>query len=233
MDSEERKIWQRYGKARALSTRTRLRNELVERYLPIAARLAAKYSSRTPDQVEYDDIYSAGYQGLLDAIPRFKLARQVQPTTYLSFRVQGAILDFLRSEDSIGRLDRNRWKRVHRWEEEELGRKATPDEIDDHFGFSLVQPIVSSLDRPLYAHSTSKALSIHDTIADSHPNDQEGLNGLSYLLRGLSKRERMIVVLYHIEKHSMKQVAEQLGISESRVSQMMGGLIERVRSNAA
>lgn len=233
MDSEERKLWTRYGKARAAKTRTRLRNELVELYLPIAARMAARYSSQTPSMVEYDDIYSAGYQGLLDAIPRYNPERGVRAATFLQFRVAGAICDFLRASDSMPRLYRQRMKRVEQWEQEQLGRTATVDEIDEYFGFRLHPLNVISLDKQVYESDSGKSRTIQDKIADQHADNREGAGGLAYLLRGLSQRERLIVLLYHVEKNTMKQIGEQLGLSESRVSQMMSGLIERVRSNAA
>lgn len=232
MEREEKQLWQRYQRARQ-RTRSRvaveLRNALAERYLSLCKQIAAKYDLRTPDSVEFGDIYSAAYQGLLDGLPRYCLGRGTAPSTFLSYRIVGRIRDFLRASDELTRTQRTRHQRVEQWEQTELGRPATTDEIDEHFGFRLVYPPTISIDAAA-RNDYARDLRLSDVIADGRTGGD--LADAAYLLRSLSQRERLIVLLYYVEGYSMKQVGETLDLSESRISQMMGDILKRMRRNA-
>jgi len=99
-----RPVWHAYQ-----STGDRqLRNTLMENYLPIVKYNADRVSAKLPDEVETDDLVSAGIFGLMDAIDAFDLARGVKFETYCAARIRGAILDELRSMDWVPRLVRSR-----------------------------------------------------------------------------------------------------------------------------
>jgi RNA polymerase sigma factor FliA len=225
MDSEEKKLWKRMAAAKRKSTVERLRNELVERYLPLCATIATRLAKNTPG-VGYDDLYAAGYVGLLNAVPRFDIDRGSQPETFFTWRIKGEIRDYLRNQDTVSRATRQRINRVKEWEQRELGRPATDEEINAHFGFHDREPYVVSLDRKL-----SDTGLFSDLAADAKPIGD--ISDLAALMRGLNKRERIIALQCFIEGDTMKQVAAQLGLSESRISQMMPAIISRIKRNAA
>src|SRR5437660_2674301 len=109
-----------------------LRNVLMEHYLHLVRYNAERIHVKLPDEVELDDLMSAGIFGLMDAINAFDLERGVKFETYCAPRIRGAILDELRSMDWVPRLVRSR---AHKLEsatkqlEVELGRSPTNEEV--------------------------------------------------------------------------------------------------------
>lgn len=228
MDEHERSLWTRLRQAASLAERDAVRNELVELYLPLASRLARKRAHSTPQHVQYDDLYSAAYQALLQSIPRFDLDRGVQPGTFFSLRLSGAMRDYLRDLDTTPRLERRRLNQVERWEQTSLGRQATRDEIAQRFGFDL-RPVPESLslDTPLDEDGSCR---VRHTLADGRRSARADGSTISHLLRGCTQRERLVLLLYFVEEETMAEIGQQLGLSESRVSQMLTAVLKRLRS---
>ncbi len=229
MDRDQEKLWQRLAKAKSKQLRIKLRNQLAVEYLFLCERIASRFAIKTPPHIEYGDIYSAAYQGLLESITRFQLDRGVRPETYFARRIAGAIFDYLRSVDDVPRSVRLKAKRISQWESSQ-NRPVTDDEVHAEFGYLLRQPHTISISTPVGdEHNRQKTLA--ETIA--RQDNRLDVNDVAYLLRGLDRRERLIVLLYHVEGYTMKQVAAEVDLSESRISQMMGGLLARMRTNAA
>src|SRR5690349_11695045 len=121
-------VWIDYKKTRAEP----LRNVLMEHYLHLVRYNAERIHVKLPDEVELDDLMSAGIFGLMDAIAAFDLERGVKFETYCAPRIRGAILDELRSMDWVPRLVRSRAHKLDtasKQLEVELGRSPTNDEI--------------------------------------------------------------------------------------------------------
>src|SRR6266699_5141936 len=125
---EIKEVWIEYKKKRE----ERLRNTLMENYLHLVRYNAERIHVKLPDEVELDDLMSAGIFGLMDAIDAFDLERGVKFETYCAPRIRGAILDELRSMDWGPRLVRSRAHKLDgatKQLEVELGRAPTNDEI--------------------------------------------------------------------------------------------------------
>src|SRR5262245_2896945 len=119
-----------------------LRNQLVERYLPLVKYNAERIWARLPDGVELDDLISAGVFGLMDAIDAFDINRGVKFETYCVPRIRGAMLDELRTMDWVPRLVRSKATRMEETRkrlEAELGRPPRPEEMADRLGVPLEQ----------------------------------------------------------------------------------------------
>src|SRR5512138_2806317 len=131
-------VWKEYKQTRERS----LRNQLMEHYLPLVRYTADRISAKLPNEVEVDDLISAGIFGLMDAIEAFDLNRGVKFETYCSPRIRGAILDELRTMDWVPRLVRSR---THKLEtatkilRAELGRMPSEDEIARRLGMNRVE----------------------------------------------------------------------------------------------
>lgn len=234
MDDHEKRLWRRYRQTRKQPARDQLRNEIAERYLPLARRMARRMADRLPSSVDFDDLHSAAYQGLLIAIPRFEPARGLAPSTFLGCRINGAMLDFVRTIDHAPRLYRQRVAKVQRWEETTLGRTATAEEIESHFGWRLKRPPAVISLHESRGTQTHPERTLGDLIPDRRSGvGNAGVGELSEILRGCSKRERLLLILYYLEELKMSEIARHFGISESRVSQMMTNLLARLRSAAA
>jgi RNA polymerase sigma factor for flagellar operon FliA len=223
------------------------RNRLIEHFLYLVRYNAERIGAKLPDEVDVDDLMSAGIFGLVDAIDAFDLDRGVKFETYCAARIRGAILDELRNMDWVPRLVRHRaHKLAHatRTLEAELGRIPHDDEIARRL--RMTKPQFQKLMRDANAISLI-SLSRKYTDPDSQrdvfeidvlPDDRscdpvleaqkQDLKEL--VTRGLSRAEQLIVVLYYYEQMTMKQIGQTLDLSESRVSQMHSAILARLRT---
>ncbi|MHC4976612.1 MAG: sigma-70 family RNA polymerase sigma factor, partial [Planctomycetota bacterium] len=114
-----------------------IRNYYMEKYLPLVRYNAERIYARLPDEVDIEDLMSAGLFGLMDAINAFQLERGVKFETYCAPRIRGAILDELRSMDWVPRLVRHRSAKVEQSRlalTAEYGRAPTQEEIASRLG---------------------------------------------------------------------------------------------------
>jgi RNA polymerase sigma factor for flagellar operon FliA len=224
-----------------------LRNYFVEKYVHLVRYNADRIYARLPDEVDIEDLMSAGMFGLMDAIDGFDLDRGVKFETYCATRIRGAMLDELRSMDWVPRLVRHRTSKVEHARDSlmmELGRQPTEAEISKRLGVDQeeVKKIlkdgsavsVSSLNRHRYQSDGSREVAEIDVIEDdrqSNPLGEIQRGDLKHLLtKGLSRAERLIVVLYYYEEMTMKEIGATLDLSESRVSQMHSSILQRLKA---
>ena len=236
-------VWREYKKTNA----TEIRSFLIQNYLEIVRYTAERMHMRLPAEVDVDDLMSSGVFGLMDAIDAYDLERGVKFETYCAQRIRGAIFDELRAMDWVPRLVRSRTAKVDRARkslEMRLGRKPTEDEICgsmeiDQNEFQKLSrdssPVgVVSLNRKWFETDSSKDVREIDVIKDKRQNNplselQRG--DLKLLLtKGLSRAERLIVVLYYYEEMTMKEIGTTLDLSESRVSQMHSSILARLKA---
>ena len=224
-----------------------LRNRLVEHYLYLARFTAERIRVKLPDEVDVDDLMSAGIFGLVDAIDAFDLARGVKFETYCAPRIRGAILDELRSMDWVPRLVRHRAHKLNeavRAMEAELGRIPTEDEIarrlkmpPDQFekllrdasAVSLV-----SLSQKFGDSDSDRDVAEIDIVPDEQSSDPvaeaQKADIKELITKELTRAERLIIVLYYYEQMTMKEIGATLDLSESRVSQMHSAILNRLKT---
>jgi len=236
-------VWQEYRKTGSESAR----NTLMENYLPIVRYNAERIAAKLPDEVETDDLVSAGVFGLMDAISAYDHRRGVKFETYCAPRIRGAILDELRMMDWVPRLVRTRAQKLDRASrslEADLGRAPTHAELSRGMKLSGAefQKIVRdatavsliSLNRKHYDGDSSKDVTEIDVLEDRRGKDPvaEALKrDLKELItRGLNRAERLILVLYYFEEMTMKEIGATLDLSESRVSQMHSSIMARLKT---
>lgn len=236
-------VWLEYKK----EATEQIRNFLIEKYLDIVKYTAERMHMRLPAEVDVEDLMSAGLFGLMDAIDAFDLERGVKFETYCAQRIRGAIFDELRAMDWVPRLVRSRTAKVERARkslEMELGRKPTDAEVCnrldvDKSEFSKLskdsKPVgVVSLNRKWFETDSSKDVREIDVISDKrqvNPLGEIQRKDLKLLItKGLSRAERLIVVLYYYEEMTMKEIGMTLDLSESRVSQMHSSILARLKA---
>jgi len=224
-----------------------MRNYFMERYYPLVKYNADRIYARLPDEVDIEDLISAGLFGLMDAIDAFDLDRGVKFETYCAPRIRGAVLDELRSMDWVPRLVRSRSSKVDQARnalELKYGRKPTVEEISTHLGVDEEElkkilrdgsaVSISSLSRTCYTTDSSKDVREIDIVEDerqSNPLSEIQRRDLKNLItKGLSRAERLIVVLYYYEEMTMKEIGITLDLSESRVSQMHSSILARLKA---
>jgi len=236
-------IWGQFHKTRE----DRFRNLLLEHYRNLVRYCAERLHSKLPDKVELDDLISAGNFGLMDAIDAFDPTRGVKFETYCSPRIRGSILDELRSMDWVPRLVRARAHQLSKAThslETHLGRKPTEQEIAEELDmdmeeFNRLQRDASaasqvSLNTKYNDGDSEKDIREIDIIKDErseNPVTEAQKRDLKSLLtKGLTRAERLIVVLYYYEEMTMKEIGATLDLSESRVSQMHSSIIARLKA---
>lgn len=205
---QEQALWREYRSERSDAAR----NRLVEFYLPHVRRIAERRWRKIPTGVvDVDELVAEGTMAVMQSLDRFDAGRGTRPSTFLSWRVNGAITDYLRHLDHVPRLDRQRLK---------------AGEIDG------VAELIS-LETVTAESSEGRTRTLADLLEDRsiHPfaDRQAADEFYRELLRGCNRTERLIVLLYYREGLTMKEAAEHVGLSESRVSQLHSRLIERFR----
>jgi len=242
-DEEIRKLWIAYRKEK----REELRNALIMQYLRLAKYTAERIWARLPQGIELDDLIDAGVFGLIDAIEAFDLDRGVKFETYCIARIRGAILDELRSLDWVPRLVRlraHKLQRAYKTLEKKLGREPADKELARALHLSLDEyyeltketatSIFISLDKSCFDNDNNKAVKEIDIIEDKKQENptlriqQEDLKCI--VTKALSKKERLIILLYYYEGMTMKEIGMTLDISESRVSQMHASILTRLQT---
>lgn len=236
-------LWKKYTESPDRMTR----NRLMVQYLPIVKYNAERIRAKLPDEVDRDDLISAGVFGLMDAIDAFDINRGVKFETYCAPRIRGAILDELRSMDWVPRLVRSRahkLEQVHRELEWMLGRSPNEVEVAERLGLEnndfnkLVREANAvaqvSLSRKYGETDSSKDVCEIDVIEDKrgkNPIKEVQKRDLRDLItRGMSRAERLILILYYYEEMTMKEIGATLDLSESRVSQMHSSILARLKS---
>ena len=241
-DEQVEQMWEQFFADRNETTR----NPLMENYLYIVKYTAERIYAKLPDKVELDDLISAGIFGLMDALNAYDPERGVKFATYCSPRIRGAILDELRSMDWVPRLVRSRAHQLTnatRTLEAHLGRLPTDKEIAGELDLNM--PDFQRLQRDANAVGVislsttldsdgEKDICEIDIIEDRKSKDpmieaqKRDLKGL--LTKGLTRAERLILVLYYYEEMTMKEIGATLDLSESRVSQMHSSIVARLKA---
>jgi len=224
-----------------------LRNILIEQYLPLVRYIAERILIKLPQNVEVEDLYSAGIFGLMDAIDGYDLERGVKFETYCTTRIRGAILDSLRALDWVPRIVRNKAHRIDAtWREleVELGRTPTDLEMAERLELSLDEyeamireasaVTMVSLTEQSADDSDSKSLRKIDILEDKRgvlPEDEVLKKEITeFITKYLSRKERLIVVLYYFEDLTMREIGAALDLSESRVCQLHSRIVVRLRN---
>jgi RNA polymerase sigma factor for flagellar operon FliA len=188
--------------------------------------------------VEYEDLVSYGIFGLIDAIDKFDMEKNVKFETYASLRIRGAILDQIRKMDWIPRTVRQRQRRIDdaiKSIEMRTGKNATDEEIAEELGVSeeelcnwqsqLKVTNVVSLNE--FEEQGTGPEPVMDATHNSHfaqPEDvveeAELKEKLVDALALLTEKERRVIELYYYEDLNLKEISRVLDVSESRVSQL-------------
>jgi RNA polymerase sigma factor for flagellar operon FliA len=239
-------LWQKFRK----ENNEEERNKLIEKYLPLVQRIAEKVAAKLPHSVDSQDLQSAGIFGLMHAIRGFDMNRGVRFETYCASRIRGAILDELRQIDWVPRLVRTRSNKLDHAQrdlERELGRKPDSDELAERMNVSVenieemireARPLnIVSLNTDLPEKDENKAYRKLDFLEDKQaPDPFENINRrdlMDLVSKGLSREERLVLLLYYYEQLTMKEIGMVLDVTESRVCQIHTQIIDKLRRRLA
>ncbi|MDL2237829.1 FliA/WhiG family RNA polymerase sigma factor [Christensenellaceae bacterium OttesenSCG-928-K19] len=230
---------------------TENKNALLMHYLYLVKRIVLRMMPTYKNQSDYDDLLSNGVIGLMDAISKFDMLRNVKFETYASKRIQGEILDYMRKQDWISSSMRTRIKKVKQAYDSmasQTGRQPTEQEvadvldltptqvkeaIDNEYMYSIIhfESVISS-------NTSEEPIKVIDTLQDDdeeampeqHLERKEMLNHLSLVLEDLPETEKLVIDLYYRKELLLKEIAQVLNVSESRVSQIHSKAIKRIQA---
>lgn len=238
--TDKEKLWDEY---RQKPTQA-LREQLIIEYSQLVKLVAGRLGMYLGHNVEYDDLVSYGIFGLIDAIDKFDLTKNVKFETYASLRIRGAILDQIRKMDWIPRTVRQRQKKMDdaiKQIEMRTGKTATDEELakelgltEDELGNWQSQLKVTNLvSLNEFEESGTEPAIDHRHAHFSQPEDvvaeDELKKTLVDSLNLLTEKERKVIELYYYEEMTLKEISKILEVSESRVSQLHTKALVKMR----
>lgn len=222
-------IWKLYKE----TEEAKLKHKLIEHYAKLVKIVAGRMYNYYAGNVEYEDLISFGVFGLIDAIDKFDINRDLKFETYAQIRIRGSIIDNLRKIDWVPRGVR---KKVRELEdaiskvENRLGRSATTQEIADELAVDKIE-----VENTLTEIAGINILSLENTLAtkgditfsiDNIENPEKIFENkeIKEILRDsisrLSEKEKIVISLYYFNELTYKEIANILSVSESRISQL-------------
>lgn len=226
------KLWAEYQK----KPTAEIREQLILAYAQLVKLVAGRMSMYLGHNVEYDDLVSYGIFGLIDAIDKFDLEKNVKFETYASLRIRGAILDQIRKMDWIPRTVRQKQRQLDeaiKAIEMRTGKTATDEEVAKELSISLedltnwqaqlnVTNVVSLNEfeeagpEPVVDVSESSRFSQPEEVVEEEELKQKLIESMEVL----TEKERKVIELYYYEEMTLKEISMILEVSESRVSQL-------------
>ena len=230
--ADKEKLWDAYRQKKTQETR----EQLIIEYAQLVKLVAGRLSMYLGHNVEYDDLVSYGIFGLIDAIDKFDLEKNVKFETYASLRIRGAILDQIRKMDWIPRAVRQKQKKIDeaiKNIEMKTGKTALDEEIASELGVSedeylnwqsqlkvtnvvsLNEFVEQGTEPAMDATKNSHFAQPEDVVAESELKEV-----LAQSLETLTEKERRVIELYYYEELTLKEISSILEVSESRISQL-------------
>ena len=224
------------------------REEIVEAYLPLVRLVAERIHRRLPPGIDVSSLIHSGIVGLLESLQRYDAKRGVAFQTYARYRIQGEIMEYLRSLDWVSRSVRAWGRRVSAARARltgKFGREASPDEMAKELGVSLeeyyrVDQKVSDATllslEDLNSASEEEWRRAQEKFASNPFQDPlvcvEGkdlVEKLTSAIDTLPEQERLVVSLYYHEELTLREIGEMLGLTEGRICQIHSQAVSRLR----
>jgi RNA polymerase sigma factor for flagellar operon FliA len=226
-----------------------LRDQLIMDYSPLIRFVAQRIASRLPSNIDIEDLISSGVIGLMDAIEKYDPSRDNKFKTYAEFRIRGAILDELRSQDWVPRSVRDKAKRLDRTSqdlEQKFGRKPTDEELSQALGMAMEEFFdmnakvrgvqLLSIDDFGGTNGNSERRSLLDSLENpnsknpfTHLRNEAARDILRKHIDELPEKQKLVLQLYYFEELNLKEIGKIMEVTESRVSQLHTQAIERLK----
>ena len=225
-------------------------DELVIKYLPLVRYVAEKIHRRLPPGVDLESLVHSGVVGLLEALERYDPRRGVDFEIYARYRIQGEVMQCLRSLDWVSRSVRA-WGRKMEAARNRLAGKFVREPTAEEMAKELEIPL-ETYHRVNHQLNDATLLSIEDlSIAseaewertqEKHAHNSyldplafvEGkdlVEKLAVAVKGLPERERTVVTLYYHEELTLREIGDVLDLSEGRICQIFGQAVARLRAS--
>ena len=216
------------------------RDRLISEHIEIARRISMRMARRCPDWIAREDLVAAGMLGLTEAAERYDASRNEPFLAFAEKRIRGAVLDELRRGDIMPRRARQMARKIGATIQElekTIGRSPTDEEVAAKLGVPieeyradlehLVHVTVGALDQ---ADDSSPALASDDASPEAGAARGQALARVRSALPRLDQRDILVLGLYYNEELTYHEIAQVLGVTTSRVCQLHGRAISRLRA---
>lgn len=238
---DREKLWEEYQKKKT----PELREKLIIEYSPLVKLVAGRLSMYLGYNVEYDDLVSYGIFGLIDAIDKFDLGKEVKFETYASLRIRGTILDQIRKMDWIPRTVRQRQRKIDeaiKSLEARTGKTPTDEMLAEELGVSgeellswqsqLKVTNVVSLNE-FVESGNEPVMDAKGNFRFAQPEEVIAETELKQMLKDamqlLTEKEQKVILLYYYEDLTLKEISRVLEVSESRISQLHTKALQKMK----
>lgn len=214
---------------------------MVIRNAELVKRIAYHLAGRLPPSVEVDDLIQAGMIGLLEAARNFTTGRGASFETYAGIRIRGAMIDALRKLDWAPRSVHRKAREVTqaiRDLERETGSEARDGDVALRMGLSL-----DDYHRILHDSASCQLASLDDGHVSDRGDDSldpfreaaddSFRDALAFAIGELPERERLVMSMYYQDELNMKEIGLVLKVTESRVCQLHGQALARLKARLA
>ncbi|MDD3765741.1 MAG: FliA/WhiG family RNA polymerase sigma factor [Eubacteriales bacterium] len=221
-----------------------MRNHILLSYLGLVKNIAWRLVPTYKNHLEFDDLYSLGVLGLMDAIEKYDVEKNIKFETYASLRIKGAIIDQIRKQDWIPRNLRQKIKMVedaYSTLENRDGKAPSDKEMAQYLGISTleVKKIITesytyqviSMDEQLMDIMNKDELISKETSPEQDYENKELKKELAEIIDRLTPNEKMVISLYYFDELNQKEISNVMNLSESRVSQLHSRALIKIKSH--
>ena len=208
------------------------KNELVINYMPAVKAMAYRLKERLPSSVEFNDLVSIGYEELVKLSNRYDPKKNDNFWGYAKKRIYGSMLDFLRSLDTLSRGDRKLVKEIDKIVNDyvnEYGTQPSNEYLSEVLGLDIEKIKKARRADEIYSVMPIEEQMKYYEDVSKKIEEEELIEVIKSILKTLNEKEQLVIQLYYFEELSLKEIAEILEVSESRVSQIHKKIIKKIR----
>jgi RNA polymerase sigma factor for flagellar operon FliA len=208
------------------------RDSLAVNYMPAVKAMAARLKERLPGSIDFNDLVSIGLEELVKLSKRYDPKMNDNFWGYAQKRVYGAMLDFLRSLDTISRAERKLVKEIDKITEDYMSRFGTAP--SDEYLAEVLNENIEKIKKAKKAGEIYNVFPIEEQLnyfenVSKKVEEEELIDIIKKVLKELGEKEQLVIQLYYFEELSLREISEILNVSESRVSQIHSHAIRKIR----
>lgn len=241
VEIDEAELWQQYYATRDIH----VRNQIIEKYSYLVKIIALKLRGVYQQYGDVDDIVNEGIIALMDVVEKYDITKNTKFETYASIRIKGSIIDYVRKQDWIPRKVKSDYKNIKEAEDKltnSLGRQPKDEEIAEYLKMEMKEynqivnnafgtSILSFEELLGGSNLVETELNIGYDLPEEEIETKELYKVLVDSVHKLGEKEKLVISLYYKEDLKLKEIADILNISNSRVSQIHTSALQKLEKS--